>query len=271
MSTADLDGRLLELASRLAVEAGRMVAEGRRDVGVASVSTKSTATDMVTEFDRASEELIVAGILAARPDDGIVGEEGTDRVGTTGVDWLIDPIDGTTNFLYGLPGWAVSIAARTAEGTRAGAVYVPALDELFTARAGGGAHLDGDPIRCGTTDDLRLALVATGFSYLPERRSEQARRVAQMLPLVRDIRRLGAASVDLCHVAAGRVDAYFEQWLGPWDLAAGVLVASEAGCSIGAIDGGPVRPDSVLVTTPRLHAPLRALIDEIDGSHELRA
>ena len=176
------DGALLALATTLAVQAGRTVREGRKERGVATAATKSTATDMVTEFDKASEELIVGGILAARPHDGIVGEEGTDATGTSGVDWLIDPIDGTTNFLYDLPGWAVSIAARTAEGTRVGVVYLPVTDELFTARAGHGAHLNGVPIGCSATTDLGLALVATGFSYSPQRRAVQAARVAQLLP-----------------------------------------------------------------------------------------
>ncbi|MDO8362018.1 MAG: inositol monophosphatase family protein [Actinomycetota bacterium] len=260
-----LRAQLLQLASDLAVQAGRMARDGRTERGVQASATKSSATDMVTEFDKASEALIVGGILAARPGDGIVGEEGTDTVGTSGVDWLIDPIDGTTNFLYGLPGWAVSIAARTDDGTQVGVVYVPSCDELFTAAAGNGACLNGRPIRCSTTSDLPLALVATGFSYLPQRRALQARRVAAMLPQVRDVRRLGAAAPDLCNLAAGRVDVYFEQWLGPWDLAAGELIAREAGCLVGGMHGGPVHHSSVLAATPALFAPMRGLIARIDA------
>ncbi|MEQ1701348.1 MAG: inositol monophosphatase family protein, partial [Ilumatobacteraceae bacterium] len=236
----------------------------RAELGVSAASTKSSATDMVTEFDKASEELIVGGILGSRADDGIVGEEGTDTPGTSGVDWLIDPIDGTTNFLYGLPGWAVSIAARTAAGTQVGVVYVPSVDELFTAVAGGGAFLNGGPISCSTTSDVSLALVASGFSYAAERRAQQAQRMAVLLPQVRDLRRLGAAAPDLCNLAAGRVDVYFEQWLGPWDLAAGELIAREAGCVTGSLDGGPVRPSSVLACNPALFAPVQQLIAEID-------
>ncbi len=265
------DGELLTLATRLALTAGRMVRDGRRERGVAAVSTKSTATDMVTEFDKASEALIVEGILAARPHDGIVGEEGTDTLGSSGIDWLIDPIDGTTNFLYGLPGWAVSIAARTAEGTRVGVVYVPSNDELFTARAGQGALLNGEPIRCSDTDDLTLALVATGFAYNVERRTEQARRMAELLPRIRDVRRMGAAAPDLCNLAAGRIDVYFEQWLGPWDLAAGELIAREAGCLLGSLEGGPVHHSSVLAATPALFAPMRALLAAIDTDLAPRA
>ena len=265
------DAELLSLAGHLALHAGRMVRDGRRERGITSTTTKSSATDMVTEFDRASEALIVGGILAARPDDGIVGEEGTDTLGTSGIDWLIDPIDGTTNFLYGLPGWAVSIAARSTEGSRVGAVYVPSSDELFTARAGHGAQLNGEPIGCSTTQDLALALVATGFSYSVERRGVQAARVAALLPRVRDVRRLGAAAPDLCNLAAGRVDVYFEQWLGPWDLAAGELIAREAGCLVGNLVGGPVHHTSVLAATPALFAPMRDLIATVDRDLQLRA
>lgn len=255
---------LLELATELALAAGRLAHTGRAERGVAEALTKSSATDMVTEFDTANEALIVGGILGARPHDGIVGEEGTDTAGTSGVHWLIDPIDGTTNFLYGLPGWAVSIAARTAEGTQVGVVYMPATDELFTAALGDGARLNGAPIGCSHTDNLALALVATGFSYLPERRAAHAQRMAVLLPQVRDMRRSGAAAPDLCSVAAGRVDIYFEQWLGAWDLAAGELIAREAGCLTGSLDGGPARPESVLVANPALFAPMQRLIAQID-------
>ena len=243
--------QLVAIAADLARAAGTMVRTGRQG-GISLATTKSSDTDMVTEFDRASEALIVGRIHALRPDDSIVGEEGTETVGTSGVQWLIDPIDGTTNFLYGLPGYNVSIAARDGTGTLAGAVYVPATDELFTATAGGGAHLDGTPLHCGTTAVLGKALVGTGFSYLPERRIAQARRVAALIGRVRDIRRSGAAAADLCSVAAGRLDVYYEEWLGPWDLAAGELIAREAGCRSGSFDGGPVDPSNVLVTVPAL-------------------
>ena len=256
---------LLRLATDLALRAGRLARDGRAEHGIATTDTKSSATDMVTEFDKASEALIVSGILDARPDDAIIGEEGTDTAGTSAIDWLIDPIDGTTNFLYDLPGWAVSIAARSVRGTEVAVVYVPTTDELFTAIVGEGAFLNGRRLQCTDTDDISLALIATGFSYQVERRRQQAKRVAAMLPRVRDIRRFGAAAPDLCYVAAGRVDAYFEQWLGPWDLAAGELIAREAGCRTGSLDGGSVRPDSVLVANPVLFASLQTLIRDIDG------
>ncbi len=259
--------QLLQLASELAVRAGRMVASGRAERGINDAGSKSSATDVVTEFDIASERLIVGGILAARPNDGIVGEEGTATTGTSGIDWLVDPIDGTTNFLYGLPGWAVSIAAATAEGTEIGVVYVPTTDELFTAVRGRGSLLDGRPIRCSTTTDLSLALVATGFSYLPERRATQAARIAALLPHVRDLRRVGAAATDLCSLAAGRVDIYFEEHLGAWDIAAGALIAREAGCRLGALDGGEARPRSMLGATPGLFDAVQGLVLEIDARH----
>jgi myo-inositol-1(or 4)-monophosphatase len=255
---------LVELAARLAVDAGRMVKDGREREGVTAAATKSTATDVVTEFDRSAEALVVSGLRANRPDDSIIGEEGTDQEGRSGIRWLIDPIDGTTNFLYGLPGYAVSIGARTADGGQVGAVYVPATDELFTATAGGGARLNGRPIACSATTELPMALVATGFSYQPERRSRQARRVAELLPRVRDLRRFGAASVDLCYVAAGRFDVYYEEWLNPWDIAAGELIAREAGCRTGGMLDGPARPAGLLVTTPALFDPMRSLLAEVE-------
>lgn len=215
---------------------------------------------MVTEFDRASEQQIVERLRRERPHDGILGEEGSDTAGTSGVHWLIDPIDGTTNFLYDLPGWAVSVAALDAAGAIAGAVYVPALDELFTAARGGGAFLNGRPIRCGTVTDPATALVATGFGYVAEQRARQGARVALLLPQVRDIRRFGAASVDLCHVAAGRLDAYYEEGLGPWDFAAGELIAREAGCRSGDFADGPASSAELLVANDALFAALRPLI-----------
>ncbi|MEY2444264.1 MAG: monophosphatase [Ilumatobacteraceae bacterium] len=247
----ELGPQLCDLASRLAVAAGEFVLEGRRH-GVKSASSKSSDTDIVTEFDRASERMIVEGLLAERPDDALVGEEGTNSAGASGVGWLIDPIDGTTNFLYDLPGYAVSIAAVADDGTLAGAVYVPGTHELFTAVAGEGARLNGLPISCGRTTTLDEALVATGFSYIVDRRRDQGRRFADLIPKVRDVRRFGAASTDLCHVACGRLDAYYEQWLGPWDWAAGELIAREAGCRTGRFDGGPLGQSEVLAANPVL-------------------
>jgi myo-inositol-1(or 4)-monophosphatase len=258
---ADLDrAGLLALATALAREAGLMVQARRHAHGIEHASSKSSATDLVTEHDRAAERLIVGRLLDARPDDGVVGEEGAAIEGTSGVRWLVDPIDGTTNFVYGLAGYNVSIAAATETGTQVGAVYVPALDELFGAMRGGGATCNDVPIRASGTTVLAEALVATGFSYLVERRTAQAAQVARMIGQVRDIRRSGAAAYDLCCAAAGRVDVYFERHLGPWDLAAGELIATEAGCRTGSFDGGPVQPSNVLVATAALFEPMVALL-----------
>jgi myo-inositol-1(or 4)-monophosphatase len=251
---------LVDLAADLACDAGRTAATGRAERAPAAASSKSSATDMVTEFDRAAEHQIVDRLRRERPHDGIVGEEGSDTTGTSGIHWLIDPIDGTTNFLYDLPGWAVSVAALDADGALAGAVYVPALDELFTAARGGGARLNGRSIHCGAVTHPATALVATGFGYVAETRARQGARVARLLPQVRDIRRFGAASVDLCYVAAGRLDAYFEEGLGPWDFAAGELIAREAGCRSGDFGDGPASSAELLVANDALFSALRPMI-----------
>jgi myo-inositol-1(or 4)-monophosphatase len=243
---------LVGLAERIATDVGQEIVRHRAR-GLGLVATKSSATDMVTEVDRTAEALIVAALRATRPDDGIVGEEGASVDGGSGVRWLIDPIDGTTNFLYGLPGWAVSIAVVDDDGPLAGAVSVPTFGELFSAARGHGAYLDGATIRCSDKADLATALVGTGFSYQPGRRAEQGMVLAAVLPRVRDVRRFGAASVDLCFVAAGRLDVYYEVGLSPWDLAAGELIAREAGAVLSDLDGGPVRAASVIACAPALH------------------
>jgi len=258
-----IGAELRGFAGDLARRAGQMIAAGRR-TGIDTVDIKSSATDLVTEFDRRSEQMIVAEIRRERPGDGIVGEEGTADTGTSGVHWLIDPIDGTTNFFYGLPGYNVSIAACDEFGTFAAAVYVPATNELFTAERGMGATVNDEPIRCSTTTDLATALVATGFSYSAANRRLQLARLQHIIGEVRDIRRMGAAAADLCSVAAGRVDVYFEEHLGPWDLAAGQLIAAEAGCVLGDFNGDAVRPAQVLVANSSLFEPMRALIGVAD-------
>jgi myo-inositol-1(or 4)-monophosphatase len=224
------------------------------------VGTKSSATDMVTEVDREVERLIVDGILTARPDDGILGEEGADVAGTSGYRWIVDPIDGTTNYLYGHPGFAVSIACERDGEVVVGVVNDPLHRDVFAATRGGGATRNGESIRCSEETEIAHALVATGFAYEAERRREQGAVIARIIGEIRDIRRMGAAAVDLCSVACGRVDAYFERGLNPWDLAAGELIASEAGAEISAIEGGPARPGSVLAAPPALVEPLRALL-----------
>jgi myo-inositol-1(or 4)-monophosphatase len=222
---------------------------------------------MVTEFDRRGEELIVGELRRRRPHDAIVGEEGANHAGTSGITWYIDPIDGTTSFLYDLPTWCVSVGARDEHGPLAGAVYVPPLDEMFWAVRGEGAYLGDSSIRCNTDVDISRALCATGFSYGAAFRTVQMRRVAEFIDKIRDIRRSGAAAVDLCFVACGRVDAYFEENLHPWDLAAGELIAREAGALSGDYSGGPVRPAEVLVAVPSVFAPLSELLVAAAARH----
>ncbi len=214
------------------------------------VTTKTSGTDMVSEMDRASEALIVKGILAERPDDAILGEETGSRAGTSGVRWVIDPLDGTTNYLYRHPIWAVSVGVEVDGEVEVGVVASPGLQETFSAVRGGGARLNGDPIAVSDAADLASALVGTGFGYVAERRARQAAVLPHVLPAVRDIRRNGVASLDLCWVACGRLDGYFEAGGQPWDVAAGLLIASEAGAVVSGLDGGPVAPESVMVAAP---------------------
>jgi myo-inositol-1(or 4)-monophosphatase len=254
-----LADELLAVAADLARTAGDMALAGRK-AGLRNVQTKSTATDMVTEFDRASEKLIVEGMRERRPLDAIVGEEGASVSGTSGITWYIDPIDGTTNFLYDLPAWAVSIGAEDSSGPLAGVVYIPALGEMFTATRGGGAFLNGVPIQSNTIADVSQALVCTGFSYSAEQRTIQAQRVSRFIHQIRDIRRAGAAAIDLCFVACGRIDAYFEENLHQWDISAGILIAHEAGCRSGDFSGHTPRPAEILTTAPAIFDQLSQLI-----------
>jgi len=252
---------LCDLASDVAVRAGKLVMEGLHR-GNLAVQTKTSSTDMVSEVDRAAEELIVNHLRSARPHDAIVGEEGANDHGTSGVRWVVDPIDGTTNFLYGLHGFSVSIAAELDGTTVAGVVHIPMHHETFTAALGHGARCNGDIITANATDDPSLALVATGFSYEPGRRRRQAAVLTSVLPAVRDLRRLGAASVDLCAVACGRVDGYYERGLQPWDYAAGALVATEAGAMVGDLDGGPPSPGFTLAANPLLWPKLAQILED---------
>lgn len=256
-----IEVRLMNAAAAMARRAGDLALVGRASLDRATeVSTKSTATDMVTRWDAASEESIVSDIERLRPDDGVIGEEGSSKASRSGYSWLVDPIDGTTNFMYGLAGWAVSIAVVDELGTVAGAVYLPATREAFVAARGHGAWLGGRRLRCSDSHDVATALVGTGFSYSASARATQGARIATLLPRVRDIRRTGAAAPDLCYVADGRLDAYFEENLQPWDLAAGLLVAREAGAVASDFSGGEPTPNQVLVSAPHLHEALLQLV-----------
>lgn len=254
-----LAGDLRVIAETLAREAGDMALRGRKSGDVAA-TTKSSPTDMVTQYDRASEEMITDGLSRLRPDDGIVGEEGASRPGTSGITWHIDPIDGTSNFYFDIPMWAVSIGAVDENGPVAGAVYAPALGEMFSGARGEGATLNGQAITVRDNTVLSDALVCTGFSYRVHEREVHARRVARMVSEIRDIRRFGAAAIDLCFVACGRYDAYFEEHLHSWDLVAGQVIATEAGALVSDYAGGRVTPGQVLATQPGIRDELLSLI-----------
>ncbi|HUQ38689.1 MAG TPA: inositol monophosphatase family protein [Acidimicrobiales bacterium] len=226
------------------------------------VATKSSVTDMVTAVDRAAEVVLVDYLLGARPDDAIIGEEGTTTAGTTGITWVLDPIDGTTNYLYGFPAFCVSIGAERGGVRIAGAVHDPVRDETFTAWLGGGAFLNGAPIRCSDRSDLATALVGTGFAYAAEGRAWQADVLRHLLPRVRDIRRAGSAALDLCWVACGRLDATVERGLQPWDLAAGALVVTEAGGVVHLDDHTSWR--LVVSSAPAIAGDLLALVTEAE-------
>ncbi|GAA1593765.1 inositol monophosphatase family protein [Kribbella karoonensis] len=296
MSTAPHPVDLRELAVRLAIAAGEELLARQRGLSIdaAGVETKSSASDPVSAADRASEKLIVDGIGAARPGDGILGEEGTSRPSTTGLTWVIDPLDGTVNYLYGRADWSISIAAEDADGAIAGAVHQPRTGTTWSATRTGGAYRSdppanpADPVnpadlsaevsaevsadaagrarresapgarRLGPPRErlLETALVSTGFSYLPERRAQQAAVLQDVLPAVRDIRRGGSAALDLCSVADGTADAYYEHVIQPWDVAAGALIAREAGATV-------VRafPQGILAAVPSVAEPLLELLN----------
>ena len=256
---------LRDVAVHLAREAGDMAMRGRRS-GPVTASAKSSSIDLVTEFDKASEQLITDGLASKRPDDGIVGEEGANIRSTSGIVWHIDPIDGTTNFFFDIPLWAVSIGAVDKDGPVAGAVYIPGLGEMFSAARGKGAWLNEELIHTRENRHISDALVATGFSYHIAQRPQHTRRVALMLNEVRDIRRLGAAAIDLCFVAAGRYDAYFEEGLNSWDLVAGQIIATEAGAIVTNFSGDIVTPQQVLAASPFIHQQLIELISRCEMS-----
>ncbi|MBM6403994.1 inositol monophosphatase [Phycicoccus sp. CSK15P-2] len=264
------------VARAVAEEAGRLVVEERPDA--LGTSVKSTRTDVVTEMDQRSQELLVARLATLRPDDAVLGEEEGGASGTSGITWVVDPIDGTVNYLYGIPEFSVSVAAVVGDPTTedgwepvAGAVLNPVRGELFHAHAGGGAWCTTAtgtrPVRTSDATDLGLSLVGTGFGYDAGLRERQARLLVDLLPQVRDIRRQGSAALDLCAVACGRLDAYYETGLNAWDRAAGQLVAREAG----AVLGGPV--DASLArqlswaAAPGLAEPFGAVVRDLTDRH----
>jgi myo-inositol-1(or 4)-monophosphatase len=263
---------LAELARVVAAETGELLLSRHGQVAV--MQTKSSPTDVVTEMDTAAEALIRRRILAARPGDAILGEEGG-QVGAGGaVRWIVDPLDGTVNYLYGLSDWAVSIAAEVGGQVVAGAVNVPVHRSLFSATAGGGAWLRSgrregrQRLACTTGVALAKALVGTGFGYAAGRRVVQGQVVAAVLPHIRDIRRAGAAAVDLCSVAAGRLDAFYERGLHEWDFAAGGLIAREAGALVAGLHGRPPSESMALAAGPGLFGQLHDLLASLDPERD---
>ncbi len=266
--TADTSpAALRDLAADVARRAGRAALAGRRQLGVGQPvahDTKSTPTDPVTEHDRAAERLIVESLREQRPDDSIIGEEGASHAGSSPFSWHVDPIDGTVNFVYDLPMWCTSVAVVDADGPLAGAVYAPVTDELFAAARGAGATRNGEAIHCSSAVDLAMALVGSGFNYSPAVRGRQAARLASLLLEVRDLRRYGSAALDLCMVACGRLDAYFEEHLNSWDFAAGVLIAAEAGATTSDLHGATADQHGVVACAPGVHRSLIEAIARID-------
>jgi myo-inositol-1(or 4)-monophosphatase len=252
-----LENDLHALAIDIAREAG-VLARRRRAEGVAIAATKSAVADIVTEADREVEALIRDRLRSTRPDDGFLGEETGAERGTSGITWVVDPIDGTVNYAYGIPAYAVSIAAVSGEPdtsrwtAEVAAVYAPATDELFHAVRGGGAWLGDERLSVNLDRGVAGALLATGFGYDPATHAGDLKRVARVMPLARDLRRIGAASLDLAYVAAGRLDGYFERGLNPWDHAAGALLVIEAGGVVGGAPGGRPGTGMTIACAPAL-------------------
>lgn len=257
--------QLLEVAVDLARDAGALLLE-RFDGGhERALASKSTPTDLVSEADLASERLIRERLSQARPTDGILGEEGGVSEGTSGLTWIVDPLDGTVNFLFGIPQWCVSVAVADEAGSLVGAIYDPCREELFTATRDGEACLNGAPIAASgrvprASSGLSAAMVATGFAYDSSVRSAQAEVLARLIPQVRDIRRFGSAALDLAWTACGRYDAYYERTTKPWDIAAGTLVCERVGHTVMELLERPGLPKGVLAGAPGIAEELFELV-----------
>lgn len=246
---------LLDLARKVGSDAAAFLME--RPLAF-EIEEKSTAIDIVTQMDKEAEKFIVESLLTARPDDGMIGEEGAAIESKSGITWVIDPLDGTVNYFYGLPGWNVSIAAKDKDGSVVGVVSAPTINSTWWASRGEGAFYNGKKIKVNNPVEFDRALIGTGFQYDVSHRIRQIENVSRMLPLVRDIRRNGAAAVDICHVAMGALDGYYEAGLKEWDWAAGGLVATEAGARFAQFGQEPLR--TTLAAGPTLHAHLASLL-----------
>ena len=256
---------LQSIAADIAREGGELAAR-RRAEGVSVAASKSSDEDIVTFADREVETFIREKLNDLRPNDGFFGEEGARDTSSSGLTWVVDPIDGTVNYLYQIGFYGVSVAVVEGDPdprtwtALAGAVMSPVAGELFTATNGGGAYVNDRPIHVNAHVPLNLALVGTGFAYSAEVRGEQADVLTRLLPRARDIRRLGSCSVDLCSVAAGRLDAFFERNLSPWDFAAGALIVREAGGVVGGFDGDPATSEMLIAAHPSLFQSLHDVI-----------
>jgi fructose-1,6-bisphosphatase/inositol monophosphatase family enzyme len=225
------------------------------------LETKSSGTDMVSDVDRGAEAAVAEVLQRRRPEDAVLGEEGTSRDGSTGIRWVVDPLDGTTNFLFGVPQFSVSIAAEVDGEPVVGVVIDPSRDETWAAAADRPARCNGAPCRVASgRSTLPTALVSTGFGYAASRRAWQAQVAGHVLPRIRDIRRNGSAALDLCWVAGGRVDAYYEWGLNPWDLSAGRVICQQAGGQVAVLESR-----MIVATVPALYGPLVALLEEAGG------
>jgi len=259
--------QLVETALRAADAAARELMI-RADHPSTGIDTKSTDTDLVSDADRAAEQAIHAVLDAERPDDGRIAEEGGRRSGTSGIFWVIDPLDGTTNYLWGIPHWAVSIAACDAAGPLAAVVMHPSTSETFIALRDGGAWLGTARLRMPAPPAMERALVGTGFNYSAEERVRQADVLVSALPRIRDIRRFGAAALDICWVAAGRLDAFIERGVQEWDWMAGRLIVTEAGGAVSILDATPTRPAGIAVARAELLESVLAVFGEASEATE---
>lgn len=257
----DAPERLLEVAVALCEEAGALLLERFEGDRTRGVSAKSTPTDLVSEADLASERAIGARLAQLRPDDGLLGEEGDERQGASGMRWVVDPLDGTINFLFGIPQWCVSVAVQDRSGaTIAGAIFDPCRRETWTAHAADVPRLNGTPIEASTASDLSTAMIATGLAYDANVREAQGEVLAKLIPRVRDIRRFGSAALDLAWTAAGRYDAYFERSMKLWDVAAGALICERAGLSIAELPAAAPLPWGLLACPEGLAGALLELV-----------
>lgn len=250
---------LLEMAMVAATQASEILLD-YFESPVQGLDTKSTPTDLVSDADRAAEKFISDFIRHERPEDGILGEEGAGRPSKSGLTWVVDPLDGTVNFLFNIPIWCVSIAIEDADGGLVGVIYDPNKEELFAAERGEGATLNGEEIHVAERDDLSQALIGTGFSYDADARAHQAVLLGKVLPKVRDVRRAGSAAIDLATLACGRFDGFYEAPMEAWDKAAGVLIVREAGGVVSDLPAPVGLSPGVVAAGPGLHDALRELV-----------